>query len=42
MKHLKIQHLSDNPKNTAAVTSTQKIQIFKIQNPRKYSADPCP
>ena len=41
MKPLKIQHLFNNPKNTAfiqrpknsvAVTSTQKIQIFEIQN----------
>ena len=30
MKHLKIQHLSNNLKNTAAVSSTQKK--FKTQN----------
>ena len=34
MKHLKIQHLSNDPKNTAAVSSTPKIQIFEIQNPK--------
>ena len=41
MKHLRIQHFFNNPKNTAAVTSTQKIQIFEIQNTKKYSTDPC-
>ena len=33
MKHFKIQLLFKNQKNTAAVTSTQKIQILEIQNP---------
>ena len=37
MKHLKIQHLSNNSKNTAV---PKKVQIFEIQNPKKYSADP--
>ena len=32
MKHFKIQLLFNNPKNTAAVISTQKIQILQIQN----------
>ena len=40
MKHLKIQHLFSNPKNTPAVTITKKIRIFEIQNPKKCSADP--
>ena len=40
-KHLKIQHLFDNPKNTAVMTSIQEVQIFEIQNPKKYSPDPC-
>ena len=37
MKHLKIQYLFNNPKNTAALTSTQiiPVQIFEIQNPPK-------
>ena len=41
IKPLKIQHLFTNPKNTAAVTHTQKST--KIQNfkPKKYSYDPC-
>ena len=34
MKHLRIQHLFNNLKITAAVTSTQKIQIFEIQDPK--------
>ena len=34
MKPLKIQYLFSNPKNTPAVTITQKIQIFEIQNPK--------
>ena len=34
MKHLRIQHSFNNPKNTAAVTSTQKLQIFEIQTPK--------
>ena len=41
VKHLKIQHLFDNPKNTATMTNTKKIQIFQIQNPKIHSADPC-
>ena len=32
IKHLKIHHLFDNPKNTTAMTSIQKIKSFKIQN----------
>ena len=35
MKHLKIQHLSSNPKNTAALSSTKNIQIFEIKIPPK-------
>ena len=35
MKHLKIQHLSNNPKNTAAVTSTQKNTDFRNSKPKK-------
>ena len=35
MKHFKIHLLFNNPpKNTGAVTSTQKIQILEIQNPQ--------
>ena len=34
MKHLKIQHLSNNPKNTAAVNSTQKITDFRNSKPK--------
>ena len=36
MKHLKIQHLSNNPKNTAAVTSTPKNTDFRNSKPQKY------
>ena len=32
--HLKIQHLFENKKATAAMTRIQKIQIFKMQNPK--------
>ena len=36
MKHLKIQHLSNNPKkNTAAVSSTQKNTDFRNSKPIK-------
>ena len=35
IKHLKIQHLFVNPKNTAAITCNKKIQIFEIQNQKK-------
>ena len=43
INHLKIQHFFDltTPKSIVAITSTKKIQIFKIQNPEKYCADPC-
>ena len=42
MKHLKIQHLSNNPKKIQQLRAVpKKIQIFQIQNPKKYSADPC-
>ena len=41
IKHLKIQHLFDNPKNTAALTSTQKNTDFRNSKPKKYSANPC-
>ena len=34
VKHLKIQHYLTTQKNTAAMTSTPKIQIFQIQNPQ--------
>ena len=34
MKDFKIQLLFNDPINTAAVTSTQKIQIIEIQNPQ--------
>ena len=33
-EHLKIQHLSNNPKNTAAVNSMQKNTNFRNQNPK--------
>ena len=36
-----MQLFFNNPKNTAAVTSTQKMQYLQIQTPKKYSADPC-
>ena len=35
MKHLKIQHLSSNPKNTAAVSSTQKNTDFRNSKPKR-------
>ena len=35
MKHLRIQHLFNNPKNTAAVTSTQKNTNFRNSKPKK-------
>ena len=35
MNYLKIQHLSNNPKNTAAVTSTQKNTDFRNSKPKK-------
>ena len=41
INHLKIQHYLTTQKNIAAMTSIQKIQIFEIQNKKKYSADPC-
>ena len=28
-------------KNTSFIWQPKKIQIFEIQNPKKYSADPC-
>ena len=35
MKHLKIQHLSNNTKNTAAVSSNQKNTDFRNSKPPK-------
>ena len=37
MKHLKIQHLSNNPKNTAAVSCTPKNTDFRNWKPIKYT-----
>ena len=34
---LKIHHLFGNPKNTATMTCTRKIQIFEIQNHKKIT-----
>ena len=42
IKHLKIQHLIENPKKIQQLRPVpKKIQIFEIQNPQKYSVDPC-
>ena len=38
IKHLKVQIHLTNSKYTAVMTCTQKIQIFKIRNPKKYSS----
>ena len=35
MKHLKIQQLSNNQKNTTAVSSTQKNTDFRNSKPKK-------
>ena len=35
LKHLKMQHLFNNSIIKTAMTSTQRIQIFEIQTPRK-------
>ena len=34
IEHLKIQHLLDNPKNTAAMTSAQKYRFSKFETPK--------
>ena len=41
MKHFKYIFYLTTPKNTGAVTSTQKIHILEIQYPKIYSADSC-
>ena len=40
MKHLKYSIDLTTQKNRAAVSSTQKIQIFEIQNPEKIPLIP--
>ena len=42
MKHLRIEHLFNNPKKFSNCDQhPKKMQIFEIQNPKKYSvADP--
>ena len=41
MKHFKIQLLFKTQKIQQLWPVPQKLQILEIQNPKKYSADPC-
>ena len=40
VKHVKIHHLFGNPNKYSNYDQHQKIQIFELQTPQKYPADP--
>ena len=41
VKHLKIQHLFDNPKKYSSYDQYPKNTDFPNLKPKKYSPDPC-